>query len=298
VTIGKIRADSHQRGGRRDHVARVVPMELCATLVTLGPGRYRVASLDPRGWFLRGGSFAVEVSAGALEPVVVPPRAPGDYPRRPSTTATARRGVQRIEQRVQALQAQLREAHAANARLGREAAAQQEKHLKEAVGGHEIIETLWGQVERLVNRVKDLEAREDARHKKGRAGLAELREGLAHERRQREADIARLAESALSPEGALFSAEQTSPEPVVEEQMSAAVDAAQPPIGETPRPPAPPSEVDDGRSPGFAALAGFRVVPRRNPTLVERPYAPPAADPRSYRESLEAFLSQRPTRPK
>jgi chaperonin cofactor prefoldin len=298
VTIGKVRADSHQRGGRRDHVARVAPTELCATLVTLGPGRYRVASLDPRGCFLRGGSFAVEVSAGSLEPTVVPPRAPGDYPRRPSTTAAARRGVQRLEQRVQALQAELREAHAANARLGRAAAAQREKDLKEAVGGHEIIETLWEQVERLVGRVKELEAREDARHKKGRARLAELREGLADERRQREADVARLAASAPSPGGAPFTAEQTSLEPVVERQGSAAVDGAQPSIGETPLPSASPSEVKDALTPGFAALASIRAVPRRNPASGERPSAPPADTPLTYRESLEAFLSQRLTRPK
>ena len=298
VTIGKVRMDSHQRGGRRDHVARVAPTELCATLVTLGPGRYRVASLNPRGCFLRGGSFAVEVSSGSLEPVVVPPRAPGDYPRRPSTTAAARRGVQRLEQRVQALQAELREAHAANARLGREAAAQREKDLKEAVGGHEIIETLWEQVERLVSRVKQLEAREDARHKKDRDRLAELREGLADERRQREADVARLAANALSPDGAPFSAEQTSPGPVVEGQGSVAVDDAQPSIGETPLPSAPPAEFKDALPPGFAALAGFRAVPRRNPATGERLSTPPADTPLTYRELLEAFLSQRPTRPK
>lgn len=299
VTIGKVRSDSHQRGGRRDHVARVAPTELRATLVTLGPGRYRVASLDPRGCFLRGGSFAVEVSAGSLEPVVVPARAPGDYPRRPSTTATARRGAQRIEQRVQALQAQLRESRAANARLGRETAAQRENHLKEAVGSHEIIETLRERVEHLANRVKDLEAREDARHKKGRSGLAELREELALERRRREADVAGLAASTLSPGGAKLSAELASAQRVVEAQKSAAVDGAQAPIRESsPTPtPGPTSTDKDARAPGFVALSGVRPVPRRSPATRGQP-SPAVANPPTFGELLDAFLRQGLPRPK
>ncbi len=297
LTIGRVLAGTHQRGGRREHVARVAPTKLRSSLITLGPGRYRVASLDQNGCFLRGGSFAVEVPAGTLEPVMVPPRVPSDYPRRPSTTSAARRGTQRIMERVQELQTHLREAYAANVQLEHDLAVQREKHLKEALRGHELLETMQEKLERLVIRVNELETQQDTRHRKGREGLAEVREGLANERRQRKADVVRLAAGALTPAEAANSQVKTPPEPVAETLRSAPVHDTRPPIAEVPSTPmreAPPSNDKAAPASGFAALAGVRNTPQQSPVPATQPSAPPSPPLLSVLEAIEAFLKNLP----
>jgi len=281
----------------------VAPTELRKVLLTQGTGRYRVSCVDRRGCFLLGGSFVVEVSAESLEPIRVEPRTPRDYPRRPPSDAHAlKRGTQRIEQRVEALQADLREAYGARARTERATATQREKHLKELRHLHETVETLHEQVGRLVERVKELESREDARHRKGRASLIEVREELANERRQRQADVARLAANVAPVSGVPTSLNQgAQPDPrATEPGHAAVVDDTRPPIGETPAPPlsVPPLTGEVARAPGFAALAGVRAVPRRNPVTSATSAARATTRPSSLGDALDAFFRLRPPRPR
>lgn len=296
LTIGRVLTGTHQRGGRREHVARIAPTTLRSSLVALGPGRYRVASLDLRGCFVRGGSFVVEVPAGTLEPVVVPPRVPGDYPRRPSTTAATRRGTQRIKERVQELQTHLREAYAANVQLEHDLVMERERHLKEALSGHELLETMQEKLEHLMNRVKELEARQDARHRQGRQGLAEVREGLANERRQRKADVARLAPGALPPGEAANSPVKTPPEPVTEAQRSAPVQGAPPRVAAALSTSTwePLLNAKSAQADGFAALAGVRDAPQQSPVPDPWPSTPPNPPVLSSLEALAVFLRNVP----
>lgn len=296
LTIGRVLVGTHQRGGRREHVARVAPMKLRSSLVDLGPGRYRVASLDQNGCFLRGGSFVIEVPVGTLEPVVVPPRVPGDYPRRPSTTAAAKRGTQRIKERVQTLQAHLREAYTANVQLEHELVVQREKHLKEALRSHELIETMQEKLERLVNRVNELETKQDTRHRRGREKLDEVREALAHERRQREADVVRLTTGALAPTEATNNPVKISPEPVTRTQRSAPIGNTPPPFAEAPATPTREASLNAQFAwpVGFAALTAERNTPQRSPVPAPQPSAPPSPTLLSLLEALDVFLRNLP----
>ena len=302
LTIGRVLADSHRRGGRREHVARVTPAELRARLRAEGPGRYRVSCLDGSGCFLRGGSFVVEVPAGSLEAVVVPARKPRDYPRRgPSAAALERRGAQRIEQRVQGLQAALREANVARARLGRESAALREKHLKETLRLHEYVETLHEQVGRLADRLKQLEAREDARHRAGNDGLAGLRQILEAERRHREADVARLTADVASATAAPIPPEvgQILPEPLPPASGSQVTDDVERPSVEPTSPPSVSSpQAEAARAPGLSPLPDARSIPGWHPVLERQ--APAPASPRrlGLGVALNAFWQQKPRRPK
>lgn len=303
ITIARAQPGSQQRGGRRVDVARVAPAELRDALLAQGPGRYRVSCLDDRKCFLQGGSFVAEVVAGSLEPVKVQPRKPGDYPRRPPSVAhTLKRGTQRIEQRVQSLQADLREAHATRARLEREVATQREAHLKESLQLHDAVESLHEQVGRLLVRVKELEARQDVRHRKDRAILAEVREELESERRQREAAVARLTASASSRGEASAAAVRQTPRSDADAvgRSPTPVDDAPVPIGGSPAPPAagPPSGAQAAQTPGFAALASVRAVPRRNPVPRETSAGPAKPRPTSLGEALDRYLRLRPPRPK
>lgn len=303
LTIGRIRPGSQRRGGKREHVARVAPGDLRAALLAQAPGRYRVACINRHGHFVSGGSFAVEVSAGAQEPVKVQARTPGDYPRRPASVEHAlKRGTQRIEERVQVLQADLREARTARARAERAVATQREQHSKESLHLHAAVEALVEQVGRLVDRVKELEARQDARHRKGRANMAEVREELANERRQREAAVARLAASVSPMREASPAADRQAP------RSDANVVAPRPaPIADTPTPiegspttpaSAPPPSAEAALAPGFAALADVRAVPRRTPVTSETSAMPAKARPSSLGEALDRYLRLHPPRPK
>ncbi len=295
LTIGRVLTGTHQRGGRREHVARVTPAKLRSSLVDLGPGRYRVAGVDESGRFVPGGSFSVEVQADTLEPVVVPPRVPSDYPRRPSTTTAARRGTHRIMERVQELQTHLREAYAANVQLEHDLAVQREKHLKEALRGHELIETMQEKLERLVNRVNELETQQDTRHQKGREGLAEVRAGLANERRQRKADVVRLAAGTLTV-AAADSPEKTPAESVTETQRSAPVHGTTPPLPGSPSTPTreSPLMARGAQAVGYAALAGIRNTPHPDPLPAPQPSAPPSPPVLSPLEALALFLRNLP----
>lgn len=303
ATVARVLADSHQRGGRREHVARVTPAELRDRLRAAGPGRYRVSCLDGRGWFLRGGAFVLEVLPGSLEAVAVPARKPGDYPRRrPSAAALARRGTQRIDQRVQALQAELREANVARARREREAAGLRETHGREMLDLHAYVEKLLEKLERLVDRVKQLEAGQDARHRTGSEGLARVRQALAAERRERTEDVARLA-ARVAPAGAgpiPLEVGQSQSEPLPPVAAPKIPDGViwsieglttRPPAGSSPRPPAP-------RVPGLAALANVRAVVHPPVTPRDGSSAPPTVRSTDYVEGLGDFFRLRPPRPK
>ncbi len=300
LTIGRIRLGSHRRGGKREHVARVAPADLRAALLSQAPGRYRVACLNRRGHFVAGGSFVVEVSGGTHEPVKVQARTPGDYPRRPvSAEHGIRRGTQRIEQRNQVLQADLREAYTARARAERVAATQREQHSRESLHLHATVETLVEQVERLVDRVKELEAQQDERQRKGRADLTRVREELANERRQREDVVARLAADIVSLRGAspVIDREPRWSTPGVVGSGSASVDHGPAPIAASPAPPVPgppPRTV----APGFAALANVRAVVQQPGTPGERSSTSAGVRSPDYVEGLDDFFRLRPPRPK
>lgn len=303
VTVARVLADSHQRGGRREHVARVTSAELRDRLRAEGPGRYRVSCLDGRGCFLRGGAFVLEVLPGSLEAVAVPARKPGDYPRRrPSAAALARRGTQRIEQRVQGLQAELREANVARARLGREAAGLRETHGKELLHLHGYVETLHEKLERVMDRVKQLEAGLDSRHRAGSEGLARVRQALAAERRERAEDVARLAarvaSAAAAPIPLVVGPPQSEPlpplaAPGIPDGVTWTIEGppTRPSTDPSPRPEAP-------RVPGLAALANVRAVvhPRVSPR--DGSSAPPGVRSPDYVEGLGDFFRLRPPRPK
>lgn len=300
LTISRVHLGTHQRGGRREHVARVAPTELRAVLSAQAPGRYRVASIDGGGCFLLGGSFVVELTAGSSDAARVTARTPADYPRRPPSGAqAAKRRTERIEQRVEALQADLREARATRARLERDAAVEKERRLKESVQVHDFVDKLHAQVTRLMDRVQELEARHDDALRKGRSSLLSVREELALERRLREADVARLTASAAVATTPSPSVEL--PEPRLERDASPSsgpVDVVPPPIAAT-TPSVPTSTgANTPTTFGPGVPTGVRIAPRRASKTSESSAAPLVARNPSLSEELGRFFRQRHRRPK
>lgn len=291
LTIGRQRPDSHQRGGAREHVARVQPTALRTTLLKHGPGRYRVSCLDQRGRFLKGGAFVMEVSAGSPDPMVATARKPNDYARRPSPTSALRRGERRVERRVQLLQDELRATRTDNARLRREAAVQREQHAREFLYIHETMEALKQRMGRLTDRLKELDARENERSRRVRGGLTAVRKELTRESRRREEAVAELAARA----------EASTPAASEREERAAAVATNEPaPLGrDEPQPasmpPAPPTTRSPATLPVFDARTDLPHVERRG---VESGMSPPRPRPPTFLESVDRFFQDKPPRPK
>ncbi len=108
VTVSRLVAGTHRRGGERQHLGRVAPGEIGTFLAAQGPGRYRIACVGLGGRFVRNGAFAVEVEHENLQPQVVRARTSRDYLPEGTPLASARRRERQAIQRVRALREQVR----------------------------------------------------------------------------------------------------------------------------------------------------------------------------------------------
>ncbi len=158
LSVSRQVSESHQRGGRRQHLGCTTPQEVEAFVSAQGPGRYRVACIGPGGQNLPDGVFAVEIGLDSPQPQVVRPRTPADYGAPGSPLAAAHRKERQAVERVQALREKVRVVERENARLRAEIGAKEERALAERHHTDEDHGRLHAEVQRLAREVADLRA--------------------------------------------------------------------------------------------------------------------------------------------
>lgn len=163
LSVSRQATETHQRGGKRQHLGCTTPHEVEGFVSAQGPGRYRVACIGPGGQNLPDGVFAVEIGLDSPQPQVVRPRTPADYAASGSPLAAARRKERQAIERVQALREKVRVVERENARLRAELDAKEERALGERLRTEEDHGRLYADVQRLAREVANLRAELDRR---------------------------------------------------------------------------------------------------------------------------------------
>lgn len=287
LSVERLVANSHQRGGRREPVGQVVPGELDALLAAQSPGRYRVSCLDAGTRFIRGGVYVVEISPDTESPRIVPARTSRDYPAEPSPLLRARRKEREAVGRVDTLRRKLRRVERENVRLRHDTAVSEAEHLAERLRDGKDRRRLRDEVERLSHQMSELRAEVERRDRELRASIdAALTQQEARVEQRLVALVGWVRESFTS-----GTSDQSDEQVAGVEDTTADLndaDSLPPGSGRVGEPPF----TQPGTAGGMAALASVRDVPRDRRLRAEGTEQP--TDRAGTLEQLGRFLRQEP----
>lgn len=284
LTVERVEADRHTRGGTRVPVGRVPPEGLDALLAEQEPGRFRVSCLDACGRFIRRGAYAVEIDPETREPRIVPARTSRDYGER-SPASVARQKERAAVERAETLRQQVRRLGEENARLRHEAALGEAARLQEQLRDGTERARMSDELGRLAREMHELRDEMARRHHEMRCEIDSLRAELAAGPGPRTSDSASAvaAVPATFPASDVGGMERERPGSEVgatraaNEVSAGAMDLRIPgrPLGE------------NGASRGLAALAAVRNVGSGPPASKRSPSAEPEA-PRGDAPEVES----------